>query len=110
MKKARPAQMSGKIRIRVTTSDGRAGTLTLSCHTTFVELKEMIEKELNVPPSQQLLRFGIPPKLFQPSDPEAAVNLKNGDKVTVEVVPSAEEPELSNLLSDSSTAEPSGQC
>ena len=109
MKKSRPAQLPGEIRIRVTTSDGQAGTLTLSCHTTFVDLQEMIEKELNIPPSQQVLRFGIPPRVFQPSDPGAPVNLQNGDKVTVEVVPSIEEPEPNHLSSGSSSAEASGE-
>ena len=94
MKKSRSAQISGGIRIRVTTSDGQASTLTLSSHTTFVDLQEMIEKDLNVPASQQVLRFGIPPKVFQPSDPSDPVNLQNGDRVTVEVVPSVKEPEL----------------
>ena len=108
-KKSRPAQVSNGIRIRVTTSDGRASTLTLPCNTTFVDLQEMIENELKVPPSQQVLRFGIPPKVFQPSDPGAPVNLQNGDRVTVEMVPSTEEPKSSNMSSASSLTETSGE-
>ena len=72
-------------RLRIITSDGNSKTVTLSLEATFSDLQSTVEKELNVPCSEQILKSGIPPKIMIPSrDPNAPVDLKNGDRVAVE--------------------------
>lgn len=76
-------------KLRVTTSDGRQAMLTLQANTTFPELQKSIAKEFNIPPSQQCIRHGFPPKeLFPPKDGEEnePVALQHGDRVSVEIV------------------------
>ncbi|XP_072298015.1 deubiquitinating protein VCPIP1 [Eucyclogobius newberryi] len=76
-------------KLRVTTSDGRQAMLTLQANTTFMELQKSITKEFNVPPSQQCIRHGFPPKeLLPPKDGEEnePVALQHGDRVSVEIL------------------------
>ncbi|XP_055007424.1 deubiquitinating protein VCPIP1 isoform X2 [Boleophthalmus pectinirostris] len=76
-------------KLRVTTSDGRQAMLTLQANTTFTELQKSIAKEFNVPPSQQCIRHGFPPKeLLPPKDGEEnePVALQHGDRVSVEIL------------------------
>lgn len=76
-------------KIRVTTSDGRQAMLTLQADTTFSELQRSIAKEFSVPPGQQCIRYGFPPKeLLPPKEDQEnePLPLQHGDRVTVEVV------------------------
>ncbi|XP_067110054.1 deubiquitinating protein VCPIP1 isoform X2 [Osmerus mordax] len=82
-------------KIRVTTSDGRQAMLTLQAQTTFSELQKSIAKEFAVPPAQQCIRYGFPPKeLCPPKDGEEnePVALQHGDRVTVEILRGPEVP------------------
>lgn len=85
-----PSSSSNKEKkLRVTTSDGRQAMLTLQANTTFSELQKSIAKQFNVPPSQQCIRYGFPPKeLLPPRDGEEnePVLLQHGDRVSVEIV------------------------
>lgn len=86
--KSSPAASKEK-KIRVTTSDGRQATLTLHAATTFAELQKSVAKQLGVPPEQQLIRYGFPPKgLAAPREGEEnePVALQHGDRVTVEIL------------------------
>ncbi|XP_038859891.1 deubiquitinating protein VCPIP1 [Salvelinus namaycush] len=76
-------------KIRVTTSDGRQAMLTLQAQTTFAELQRSIANEFTMPPAQQCIRHGFPPKeLFPPKDgaENEPVALQHGDRVTVEIL------------------------
>ncbi|KAM4605758.1 deubiquitinating protein VCPIP1 [Polymixia lowei] len=76
-------------KIRVTTSDGRQAMLTLLAQTTFSELQRSIANQFAVPPAQQCIRYGFPPKeLVPPKDGEEnePVVLQHGDRVTVEIL------------------------
>lgn len=59
----------------------------------------MIEQELGIPPLQQKLRWGFPPKELCPSeDPSSPLALSHGERVSVEKiapVTSNESPERS---------------
>ncbi|KAM9323520.1 deubiquitinating protein VCPIP1 isoform 2-T2 [Pholidichthys leucotaenia] len=82
-------------KIRVTTSDGRQAMLTLQAHTTFSELQRSIANQFAVPPLQQCIRYGFPPKeLAPPKDGEEnePVALQHGDRVTVEILRDPEDP------------------
>lgn len=81
-------------KIRVTTSEGRQAMLTLHAETTFSELQMSITNEFAVPPAQQCIRFGFPPKeLFPPREGEEnePVALQHGDRVTVEILKAPEQ-------------------
>ncbi|XP_055722956.1 deubiquitinating protein VCPIP1 [Salvelinus fontinalis] len=76
-------------KIRVTTSDGRQAMLTLQAQTTFAELQRSIANEFTMPPAQQCIRHGFPPKeLLPPKDgaENEPVALQHGDRVTVEIL------------------------
>lgn len=76
-------------KIRVTTNDGRQAMLTLQAQTTFSELQRSIAHEFSLPPAQQCIRYGFPPKeLYPPKDGEEnePVALQHGDRVTVEIL------------------------
>ena len=67
--------------------------LTLPLETTFQQLQEAIEKELGIPPTQQKIRFGFPPRELQPPDvgsESEPVPLQHGDRVTVECLKPAQ--------------------
>lgn len=52
---------------------------------TFHDLQRMIERELDIPASEQKLRWGFPPKeLLAPEDPGAPLPLSHGERVSVE--------------------------
>ncbi|KAM6920254.1 deubiquitinating protein VCPIP1 [Lycodopsis pacificus] len=81
-------------KIRVTTSDGRQAMLTLQLHTTFSELQRSIADQFGVPPAQQCIRHGFPPKeLPPPKDGEEnePAALQHGDRVTVEILRAPED-------------------
>ncbi|XP_029929955.1 deubiquitinating protein VCIP135 [Myripristis murdjan] len=81
-------------KIRVTTSDGRQAMLTLQAQTTFSELQRSIANQFAVPPAQQCIRYGFPPKeLVPPKDGEEnePVALQHGDRVTVEILRGSED-------------------
>ncbi|KAJ8277678.1 hypothetical protein GJAV_G00078500 [Gymnothorax javanicus] len=83
-------------KIRVTTSDGRQAMLTLQADTTFSELQKSIANEFSVPPAQQCIRYGFPPKeLLPPKEGQEneSLPLQHGDRVTVEVVKDPKEKE-----------------
>ncbi|TDH06370.1 hypothetical protein EPR50_G00132530 [Perca flavescens] len=76
-------------KIRVTTSDGRQAMLTLQAHTTFSELQRSIGNQFGVPPAQQFIRYGFPPKELVPArdgEENEPVALQHGDRVTVEIL------------------------
>ncbi|KAJ8413371.1 hypothetical protein AAFF_G00093670 [Aldrovandia affinis] len=80
---------SAEKKIRVTTNDGRQAMLTLRADTTFSELQGSIAKEFTVPPAQQCIRYGFPPKeLLPPKEGQEnePLPLQHGDRVTVEAV------------------------
>ncbi|XP_066508884.1 deubiquitinating protein VCPIP1-like [Hoplias malabaricus] len=80
---------SGEKKIRVTTSDGRQTMLQLQVETTFTELQASIAQALNLPPHQQCIRHGFPPRELVPPPPgqqHLPVNLQHGDRITVEVL------------------------
>uniref|UniRef100_A0A3Q3GFR1 Deubiquitinating protein VCPIP1 n=1 Tax=Labrus bergylta TaxID=56723 RepID=A0A3Q3GFR1_9LABR len=88
-KSSSPSSSSKEKKIRVTTSDGRQAMLTLQAHTTFSELQGSIANQFGVPPPQQCIRYGFPPKeLSPPKDGEEnePVALQHGDRVTVEIL------------------------
>uniref|UniRef100_A0A665UR99 Deubiquitinating protein VCPIP1 n=1 Tax=Echeneis naucrates TaxID=173247 RepID=A0A665UR99_ECHNA len=88
-KSSSPSASYKEKKIRVTTSDGRQAMLTLQVHTTFSELQRSIANQFSVPPSQQFIRYGFPPKeLVPPKDSEEnePVALQHGDRVTVEIL------------------------
>lgn len=94
-KTSSPSSSSNKEKkIRVTTSDGRQAMLTLPALTTFAELRRSIAKQFDVPPPQQCIRYGFPPKeLLPPRDGEEnePVALQHGDRVTVEILKGPED-------------------
>ncbi|KPP74545.1 deubiquitinating protein VCIP135-like [Scleropages formosus] len=76
-------------KIRVTTDDGRQAMLTLQAETTFSELQGSIAKEFSVPPAQQCIRYGFPPKELLPpkeGQEKEPLPLQHGDRVTVETL------------------------
>ncbi|KAG7488605.1 hypothetical protein MATL_G00035480 [Megalops atlanticus] len=84
-------------KIRVTTNDGRQAMLTLQAETTFSELQRSIAKEFAVPPAQQCIRYGFPPKELLPpkgGQENEPLPLQHGDRVTVEVVRDPKEKEV----------------
>ncbi|XP_056913214.1 deubiquitinating protein VCPIP1 isoform X1 [Takifugu flavidus] len=86
--KSSPAANKEK-KIRVSTSDGRQATLTLQASTTFAELQKGVARQFAIPPEQQCIRFGFPPKgLASPREGEEnePVALQHGDRVTVEIL------------------------
>ncbi|XP_042354311.1 deubiquitinating protein VCPIP1 [Plectropomus leopardus] len=88
-KSSSPSSSNKEKKIRVTTSDGRQAMLTLQVHTTFSELQRSIANQFGVPPAQQCIRYGFPPKeLLPPKDSEEnePVALQHGDRVTVEIL------------------------
>lgn len=88
-KSSSPSSSNKEKKIRVTTSDGRQAMLTLQAHTTFSELQRSIANQFGVPPAQQCIRYGFPPKeLVPPKDSEEnePVALQHGDRVTVEIL------------------------
>ncbi|XP_010882134.1 deubiquitinating protein VCIP135 [Esox lucius] len=92
-------------KIRVTTSDGRQAMLTLQAQTTFYELQRSIANEFGVPPAQQCIRHGFPPKeLFPPKDGEEnePVALQHGNRVTVEILKGPEDRKVSGPSASSS--------
>ncbi|XP_024124424.1 deubiquitinating protein VCIP135 [Oryzias melastigma] len=89
-----PSSSSKEKKIRVTTSDGRQAMLTLQAHTTFSQLQGSVYNQFGVPPAQQCIRFGFPPKeLHPPKDGEEnePVALQHGDRVTVEILKGPED-------------------
>ncbi|XP_075993622.1 deubiquitinating protein VCPIP1 isoform X2 [Genypterus blacodes] len=89
-----PSSSNKEKKIRVTTSDGRQATLTLQAHTTFSDLQRSINNQFAVPPTQQCIRYGFPPKeLAAPREGEEKepVALQHGDRVTVEILRGLEE-------------------
>lgn len=89
-----PSSSNKEKKIRVTTSDGRQAMLTLQAQTTFSELQRSIANQFGVPPPQQCIRYGFPPKeLVPPKDGEEnePVALQHGDRVTVEILRGPEE-------------------
>lgn len=94
-------------KLRVTTSDGRQAMLTLQANTTFAELQKSIAKEFNVPPSQQCIRHGFPPKeLLPPRDGEEnePVALQHGDRVSVEILARRGQEDAQKTLNSHSAA------
>lgn len=88
-KSSSPSSSNKEKKIRVTTSDGRQAMLTLQAHTTFSELQRSISNQFGLPPAQQCIRYGFPPKeLVPPKDSEEnePVALQHGDRVTVEIL------------------------
>lgn len=85
--KSSPAAGQEK-KVRVSTSDGRQATLVLHAATTFAELQKSVAKQFSVPPEQQCIRYGFPPRGLAPP-PEGEENqpvaLQHGDRVTVEI-------------------------
>ncbi|XP_035526351.1 deubiquitinating protein VCIP135 [Morone saxatilis] len=84
-----PSSSNKEKKIRVTTSDGRQAMLTLQAHTTFSQLQTSIADQFAVPPPQQCIRYGFPPKeLLPPKDGEEnePAALQHGDRVTVEIL------------------------
>ncbi|XP_034038695.1 deubiquitinating protein VCIP135 [Thalassophryne amazonica] len=94
-------------KIRVTTSDGRQAMLTLQSHTTFSDLQRSIASQFSVPPAQQCIRYGFPPKeLAPPKDGEEnePVALQHGDRVTVEIVKDPEDKNQAASISRASSS------
>ncbi|KAM8839277.1 LOW QUALITY PROTEIN: deubiquitinating protein VCPIP1 [Synchiropus picturatus] len=90
---ATPTKSLTSKKIRVTTSDGRQATLTLQPDTTFAELQRSIASQFGVPPPQQCIRSGFPPReLAAPGEGEEnePVALQHGERVTVEILRSQE--------------------
>ncbi|XP_035490011.1 deubiquitinating protein VCPIP1 [Scophthalmus maximus] len=88
-KSSSPSLSNNEKKIRVTTSDGRQAMLTLPAHTTFSELRGSIAKQFGVPPAQQCIRYGFPPKELVPpkgGEEKEPVALQHGDRVTVEIL------------------------
>ncbi|XP_014876360.1 deubiquitinating protein VCIP135 [Poecilia latipinna] len=94
-KTSSPSSSSNKEKkIRVTTSDGRQAMLTLPALTTFAELRRSIAKQFDVPPPQQCIRYGFPPKELLPprnGEENEPVALQHGDRVTVEILRGTED-------------------
>ncbi|KAI1889091.1 hypothetical protein AGOR_G00175490 [Albula goreensis] len=93
-------------KIRVTTNDGRQAMLTLQAETTFSELQRSIAKEFAVPPAQQCIRYGFPPKeLLPPKEGQEnePLPLQHGDRVTVEAVRDPKEKESPSPASATAT-------
>ncbi|XP_061587627.1 deubiquitinating protein VCPIP1 [Cololabis saira] len=93
-KSSSPSQSGGEKKIRVTTSDGRQATLTLRPGTTFPELQRSIAAQLGVPPAQQCIRYGFPPRELAPprdGEEDEPVALQHGDRVTVEILKGPED-------------------
>ncbi|KAM6989391.1 LOW QUALITY PROTEIN: deubiquitinating protein VCPIP1 [Tautogolabrus adspersus] len=88
-KSSSPSSSNKEKKIRVTTSDGRQAMLTLQALTTFSELQRSIANQFGVPPAQQCIRYGFPPKELSPpkvSEENEPVALQHGDRVTVEIL------------------------
>ncbi|CAL1580650.1 unnamed protein product [Knipowitschia caucasica] len=83
-------------KVRVTTSDGRQAMLTFPPRCTYGELQQSIAREFSVPPSQQCIRLGFPPKELLPpaaGEENEPVALQHGDRVSVEVLSQRRAPE-----------------
>ncbi|CAG5118485.1 unnamed protein product, partial [Candidula unifasciata] len=71
-------------RIRLSTSDGRNVTLDLPSECTFLELQNLIHQATGVPPAQQCIRHGFPPRELKPpasSAEDYKVPVQPGDKI-----------------------------
>uniref|UniRef100_A0A3Q3WH10 Deubiquitinating protein VCPIP1 n=1 Tax=Mola mola TaxID=94237 RepID=A0A3Q3WH10_MOLML len=101
-KSSSPSSTNKEKKIRVTTSDGRQAMLTLQAHTTFSELQRSIASQFGVPPAQQCIRYGFPPReLAPPKDGEEnePVALQHGDRVTVEILRGPEDNRTASSIS-----------
>lgn len=75
-------------KIRVSTSDGRQLTLSLNSQTTYAQLQQKINQELQIPVSKQTIKYGFPPKELRTPTPEHEndpLPLYHGDRITVEI-------------------------
>lgn len=80
-------------RIRLSSSTGGQHDLTLPLNVTYSQLQEAIEKELGVPPKEQKIRFGFPPRVLHPPEAgkeEEPIPVQHGERVMVEVLPPPE--------------------
>ncbi|CAB1437621.1 unnamed protein product [Pleuronectes platessa] len=84
-----PSSSNKEKKIRVTTSDGRQAMLTLQAQTSFSELQKSIANQFGVPPPQQCIRYGFPPKELAPpkhGEENEPMALQHGDRVSVEIL------------------------
>ncbi|XP_071853755.1 deubiquitinating protein VCPIP1-like isoform X2 [Apostichopus japonicus] len=75
-------------KIRLSTSDGRQLTLSLDNHTTYAQLQQKINQELQIPIFRQTIKYGFPPKELRTPTPEHEndpLPLHHGDRITVEI-------------------------
>ncbi|XP_006634063.2 deubiquitinating protein VCPIP1 [Lepisosteus oculatus] len=102
-------QSSKEKKIRVTTTDGRQAMLTLQVETTFAALQESLAREFAVPPAQQCIRYGFPPKELLPPGAgreDEPVPLQHGDRVTLEAVRDPQEKEAAAPAASASAPAP----
>ena len=62
-------------------------TVTLTEEVTFSQLQQLVFNAIQIPPQNQKLRLGFPPKVLSapaPGDTDAVVPLNHGDKISVE--------------------------
>ena len=66
--------------------------LTLAAVVNIAELRERLEKELNVARARFRIRHGFPPRLLDAPDTDTnALPIQNGDRINVEILPDPNE-------------------
>ncbi|XP_041466903.1 deubiquitinating protein VCPIP1-like isoform X1 [Lytechinus variegatus] len=86
---SRTIEPPSDIRIKLSSSEGKHTTLVLAGSTTYSQLQTLIESKFHIAPAKQRIKYGFPPKELRapPSGEEgSSLPLRNGDKVTVEVI------------------------
>ena len=79
-------------KVKATTNDNRVVMLSLDSTVTYAS----IAQQLHVPISRLKIKYGFPPKLLQApaaGAEDAALPIKHGDRLSVEVEPSADQGE-----------------
>ena len=79
---------SNEVKIRLTSSTGKASTITLKPDSTYTDLQDTIHAELGISQDRQKIRYGFPPRELKPPEDEGGtLPLKHGDRVSVEELP-----------------------
>ncbi|XP_059161948.1 deubiquitinating protein VCPIP1-like isoform X2 [Physella acuta] len=76
-------------RIRLSTSDGKNITLDIPSECSFTELQKLIGIAVDVPPTNQRIRHGFPPRELKPparAEEDYKVPIQSGDKVMLDII------------------------
>lgn len=82
------ATPSHDLKVRLSTSNGRQATVTLTPAATYEDLQKAVVAKLGIAKDRQKLRYGFPPReLKLPGNPDEGLPLAHGDRVSVEELP-----------------------